>query len=497
MSQNIKWQRFWRRFKVFIILIIAVFAFAIIGLFQGPEFLSGGGVAAMVNGQPVTLMDFRRAVENMERSLGGRINSLPAAQRQMFTRSLRQRALNQLISQKLAIQAATEERFFVSDQEVMDRIIEIGIFQENGNFNRQAYERYLQATRTSVADFESERRDEIIINRLQMAFTRGAKALPVEAELLAKAQGTELELRFADLSASGGSIKISDSAAKSYLENNGDSVQTFYEDNKVARYKTEEKVEARHILVKIDGKTDEATAKKKVDSLKSKATKENFAELATSSSDDPGSAKNGGSLGSFSKGAMVPEFEEAAFSAEAGSIVGPIKTQFGYHLIYVENKIPAGTEPFDSVKLAIAKELAQKSRSSELIEKVKGQLAEGKFAGVRSSLKSAGVEFVDSGNFNLAQSSIPKLGDIPGVISSVMDLEPNQMPTKLIQHLGKSYVVELKSKKVKNETLAEDKVREEQVQITSRRVGQLLSAWLEEVQESSKIVSNEQVLAAN
>lgn len=99
-------------------------------------------------------------------------------------------------------------------------------------------------------------------------------------------------------------------------------------------------VRARHILV-----TDEATAKDVLAKIQGGA---DFGELARAQSVDPGSGPNGGDLGWFGKGQMVPEFEAAAFGAAKGSTVGPIKTQFGWHLLEVTGA--RASLPFDEVK---------------------------------------------------------------------------------------------------------------------------------------------------
>lgn len=95
-------------------------------------------------------------------------------------------------------------------------------------------------------------------------------------------------------------------------------------------------VKARHILINVDNRTYEE-ALEIINVIKDEINNSNFAEMASSLSDCPSAAK-GGDLGWFGKGQMVPEFEEAAFNAEVGEIVGPVKTEFGYHLILVEDK---------------------------------------------------------------------------------------------------------------------------------------------------------------
>ena len=100
-----------------------------------------------------------------------------------------------------------------------------------------------------------------------------------------------------------------------------------------------------------------------------------FEDAAKESSTCP-SGKNGGQLGAFKRGQMVKEFEDAAFDAEIGKVIGPVKTQFGYHLILVESKTEAEQVPFDEVKENIKRSLVQKTQNEAYhnkIEELKAQ----------------------------------------------------------------------------------------------------------------------------
>jgi parvulin-like peptidyl-prolyl isomerase len=98
-----------------------------------------------------------------------------------------------------------------------------------------------------------------------------------------------------------------------------------------------EQRQASHILFLITEEQDDEQALEKAKDLRARLTKENFADLAKENSQDPGSAPSGGDLGLFRKGMMVQEFEQAVFSMKVGSISGPVRTAFGYHLIYLTN----------------------------------------------------------------------------------------------------------------------------------------------------------------
>jgi len=130
--------------------------------------------------------------------------------------------------------------------------------------------------------------------------------------------------------------------------------EAYYEANKT-NYKSPEKVNAKHILVK-----DEEECKA-IMQLITSGEKE-FEAMAREHS-TCGSAAKGGSLGEFGRGQMVKEFEDAAFNAEIGEIVGPVKTQFGYHIIKVEDKTPERIAGFEQVESRIKRVLVTKKQN--------------------------------------------------------------------------------------------------------------------------------------
>ena len=132
-------------------------------------------------------------------------------------------------------------------------------------------------------------------------------------------------------------------------------------DTPVARIKPEVELRARHILVKT-----EAEARDVVEKVH---RGEDFAELAKTTSTGP-SKTQGGDLGYFTKGQMVKEFEEAAFALKPGDVSEPVKTQFGWHVIKIEDKREKGAPPFDSVKDRIMAALVQQ-KTQETIKNLR------------------------------------------------------------------------------------------------------------------------------
>ena len=147
-------------------------------------------------------------------------------------------------------------------------------------------------------------------------------------------------------------------------------IKAFYDENQ-AQFKKGETVSAKHILVETEEKCNEILAT-------ITSGEKTFEDAAKEFSTCP-SGQRGGDLGAFGKGQMVPEFEQAAFDAEIGQVVGPVKTQFGCHLIKVEAKNEAEVAAFDEVKGAIKQNLMQQKQNkvyTEAIDDLKAKYME-------------------------------------------------------------------------------------------------------------------------
>ena len=142
-----------------------------------------------------------------------------------------------------------------------------------------------------------------------------------------------------------------------------------YYDSHPQFFKQPEQVKASHILIKVKPdatEAEKAEAMKKIEQAQDKLLKgEDFAEVAKTSSEGP-SAPKGGDLGYFGRGQMVKPFEDVAFSLEPGKVSKVVKTQFGYHLIKVEDKKPESTIPFETVKPRIEQFLKQQEVQKEI-----------------------------------------------------------------------------------------------------------------------------------
>jgi parvulin-like peptidyl-prolyl isomerase len=144
-------------------------------------------------------------------------------------------------------------------------------------------------------------------------------------------------------------------------------VQAFYDENKAAQFTQPAQRCMRHILFNKD-------EQQKAEEVKTQLQDGgDFAELAKENSQDPGSAENGGDLGCLGKGETVPPFEEAAFAADQGEIVGPVETEFGYHLIEVTDIREEQTQPLEDVEGQITAQLAATQQEEEFTKWIEDQ----------------------------------------------------------------------------------------------------------------------------
>lgn len=384
-----------------LILGILFIAFAFFGL---NSYLQTDAVsyAAVVNGEEIGLAQQQRAYEalrtRMEEQLGDSYD--PAL---LDEKILKANSLQQLINQRLILQAADSHGFAASNEQVALRISAVDAFKENGVFSKDRYEQVLGYQGIRAAEFEQGLKQDIIISQ----FTGGiSTSAAVPEQSLSQAftlEGQQRRFRYLQLPLSmfSSRVTVSDEEAEKYYEAHGDAfmtpervraqyleldvatldpgvevdeqaIQALY-DEQASNYVTPEERHARHILVRLLPDADEeatSTAHEKATSIVSRLNAgEDFAALATELSDDPGSAANGGDLGFFGRGLMTPEFEKAVFELEPGGLSKPVKSPFGFHVIELIEIRPEVATPLAEVRDELVRQLLSSERSDLFYEK--------------------------------------------------------------------------------------------------------------------------------
>jgi peptidyl-prolyl cis-trans isomerase C len=298
-----------RRGDLMILLMLALLMLMAWAVRSQPAGGSGADVAAKVNGVPITTLELNRSFQAQVQVPYATVQEDPRA------KEVLRQILDNLIDRELLLQQAKSLKMAVPAQQVdtqMQQLLKRFPSQE-------AFEQALTAQNLSLDAVKKDVERQMLRQQL------------VKKEIL---------------------DKVTVSA--------GD-VQTFYDKNK-DKYVEEEQVRARHILIKVPPEAspaDDTKLKGKADdALKRAKQGEDFAVLATELSDDS-SKGNGGDLGFFPRGRMVAPFEEVAFALQPGQMSEVVRTQFGYHIIKVEEHKTGRALPFDEAKSQVKEDLTQ------------------------------------------------------------------------------------------------------------------------------------------
>jgi peptidyl-prolyl cis-trans isomerase D len=371
--------------KVLLGAIVIVFVFWGVGSFRSQR----GDRIATVNGDPITLDEYRNTFDNLVDQLRRRFgNNLDGDMIEKL--QVKKQALNQLINNTLLLQEAKRLKFRVSDTELAGAISEIPAFQEAGRFDNRLYRNVLERLRMTPEEFEVAQRNGIMIEKLSTLVTSGVKISDQEAIEWFNWANASVNIDFALFEPDHyKDVNPSLEETKTYFESHKENYKTeamvqvrylhfspdeyrskvtisdeelleYYNENQEA-FKTPNTVEARHILLKVDGNAAPEAVKKTQERalgiLKLAKEGKDFAELAKQYSEGP-TRDSGGYLGSFRKEAMVKPFADMAFSMKAGEISEPVRTRFGWHIIKVEKVNKASVLSFDEAKERIKKKLA-------------------------------------------------------------------------------------------------------------------------------------------
>jgi len=377
--------------KVLLGAIVIVFVFWGVGSFREQR----GGRIALVNGDQITLDEYRESYNNLIEQLRGKFgNNLN--EEMIETLQVKKQALNQLIDNRLLIQESKRLKFRVSKEELADAISNITAFQNAGIFDNRIYKNILDRLRMTPEEFEMAQKNAMMIDKLRTFITSSAKVSDQEArEWYNWINATvDIEYMFFDPKRYK-NIQTSEEEIKTYFENHKENYKTdamvkvrylhldpeqyrskvtlsdeeareYYDEN-LESFKMPKTVEARHILLRMDPDADPETVNKTkeraIDILKLAREGKEFAELAKKYSEGP-TRDNGGYLGEFRKESMVKPFADKAFSMKAGEISEPVRTQFGWHLIKVEKVNEESITPFDDSKKDIQKKLTDNKAKS-------------------------------------------------------------------------------------------------------------------------------------
>ena len=440
------------------------------------------GYAATVNNSIITLYEHQNISNQMINFYSNMLNDLEMTDTQI--RNIRRTALEQLIVDRVVSQSAKSNGLLIVPEMIRDEILKIEAFKTDGVFNRTYYETFLENQRINAFEFEENIERGLLSQMIDDLFQASIARSDAELANLWKLNNTEIDLDFVKINKDilKTNLKVDESELESYISKNKDALKNYYENNEAYR---QEHIKASHILLSINEDRNEAQALKVSKEVLQRAQTEDFEELAKEFSDDPGSKDKGGDLGYFKKGAMVKEFEDAAFNMKVGELSEPIKTQFGYHIIKLIDK--KSKEPFSKVKYQISRDKYLEEQVIAELDELKEHLKNENLDEVNKFRNRHNLSWENTGLFPLTSDSIPNIGLNPQVMDEAMRLtERKSLSNRLVQDGQDLYILSLKQKKSPSSEYEEDFITSE----NKRNLDEVFSLFKQELVESSRIYRN-------
>lgn len=325
--------------------------------------------------------------------------------------------LDGLIQDALLQQYARDAGYRVTDAALLQALRSEQQFQVDGRFSPERYRALLSQAGIAPGQFEAGLRDDLVIQQVRNGVIESAFATHREVLADYRLDKQRRELAYLTFEAADlrDRVVVTDSEIQAHYEQNPQTytrpervklayvevdrnelepaakpdeefLRALYEQEKDARFRTAERRKARHILVRIGEGTDADAARQEIQRLSARLDEgASFAELAREHSDDESTAEEGGMLDWVTRGSMVAAFEKALFRLEEGEVSAPVKTDFGWHLIKLEEIDPSEIKPFDAPEV-----------QDELLDMYRAREREQRFRQLSERLDSLSFEAPDS-----------------------------------------------------------------------------------------------------
>ncbi len=471
MLDHMRRHKAWLKWSLGLVVVAFVLLYV-------PSFLRAGGPSstdtiATVEGRDIKAGNFRilyaQQVDAYRQAYGASLNDQLLKQL-----GIEQRLIQQMIDQEAVLAEAKRLHLTITDSEVKSRLLHLPALQENGVF--VGYDRYrqmlsMQRPPMSAPQFEEELRKNLLSEKVQAAVTGWVSVDDAAVEKAYRDRNEKVKLELAVFSANNfrNGIEPTDPELQAEFAANPDAykvgerrrvrflsidaqalrpkvtvtdaeiAQKYQE--MIATYSTPEVYRARHILMKTDGKNDDAVKKTMEGILaKAKAPGADFAKLATQYSEDEGSKDKGGEYDNVTRGKMVKEFDEAAWALTPGEISNLVKTQFGYHIIKLEEHRAASIKPLTQVKTQIDDQMRWEKAQTEA-QKINDEVAPTikQPSDLDRIAQSRGLIVGDSGLF-AREEPMAGIGFEPTVTAEAFTMKPNTVSKSLRTQRGFAFI---------------------------------------------------------
>ncbi len=458
--------------RAVVIVLIGVFAFwgVSTGMFTRIKPM------ATVNGHQILAKDVDQQTEQLRQRLEQVYG--PEAAAAMARYNVREQALEQLIDQQLVLDEANRLGLRISDAALEQMIEAQTAFQVDGHFDVAIYQTALRSQNMRPADFESEVRLEMLQQLMQRMVTQTVEISDAELRQIYDLLNLKLAMTYVEISYKSfeSTISPTDKQIADFFQSHREQfreperisldfirydpdrlavkvnpsdkeIQNYYNRQRDSALTHPEQVRARHILIAVAPDAtpaQKAAAKAKADDLlKQIKAGGDFAKLAKQFSDDPGTKNSGGELGYFGQAEMVKPFADAAFRMKAGEMT-VVQTQFGYHVIQVEDHKLAHVDTLQEARPRIIEALRHRAgieQAHQAIDQDLGEALDGKQ--LQRLADKRGLDLVKT-PLLAAGERTPEVTD-PTLVQEAFKLNPNDV--RVINGHDAQYIVKLVERK--------------------------------------------------
>jgi peptidyl-prolyl cis-trans isomerase D len=468
---------------LFVVAIGGVFVFFLVpGMGrQGP---SGGAV--------VEVGPYRFGVREFEAERARRVDQYQEALGDEFDAAAFEDTLNDLTVQVLierSILAQEAEKLgLAAPKGEIERAVKEDFRGPDGRFDRENFSRFVEYAHGTERNFMVERRMGMLASRMMQLLRENATVSEGEARDALRRRLEEVRIAFVALDDSRFTeeVEVTDEQAAEFLADREEEARDLYH-QRSETYDLPEQVRARHILLKLapDASDEqvaevEARARGVLERLRAEV---DFAEIATEISDDTASKDNGGDLGFFRRGQMVKPFEDAAFSLEPGTLSDLVRSDFGIHILRVEEHTQASHTPFEEVRETLAREVvAQETlgeRNRELAEKLAAAVRSGQSLEDAARLEELTLE--RSGWLRRRPDGfIPGLGAAQDVMIAAFALAPEESSDRVFEVGDKLALLQVLERQMPEQVDVEKAVEVEREQLQNQKLMLLAQSWINE-----------------
>jgi peptidyl-prolyl cis-trans isomerase D len=456
---------------------------------QGPSNFSSTQEIVKVGPFDFGIPEFERVRERREAAVQAELGDRYDARAMRET--LDNLTARELVETGLLALAASDLGLHVTTREIERLVLsDPGFRDEEGHFDRDRFEKYTQYVYGSQRAFMADRRLAMLSMKMYSLLQGQPEVSEGEAREAVRRDLEQVQVAFVAVDAGvGDPPEIKPEAIAAAIANRGDEIATLYQE-KGEEYNRPERVHARHILRAVPHDASPADVERIRGEIEAAAKRiesgEPFEKVAAEVSEDPGSRGSGGDLGFFARGQMVKDFEDAAFALSPGQMSGPVKTDFGFHLIRVEERQEALTRPLESVREEIAADLLRREALRERARARAADLAEAVRNG--QSLEDAAhaheIDLRRSGWLSRRNGLVPGLGNSPEVLAAAFVLPPGTSSPQIFEVGNEFALVQVLERKEPDAAQIDALVEKKREDLLSAKREARIGTWIEARREA-------------